>query len=128
MVGNFDDFWWEDDNVTSLCVGNCTQAAILWDLNVSGACDGEYMPAYGKLIPADSVSGRIVDSMNMACLSSNVREAWCLTASQNWTGSDVIQPDCSVNPSDPSCSGNGTDVDPANERMANLYSDDIVSD
>lgn len=45
--------------------------------------------------------------------------------SQNWTGSDIILPDCTVDPTDSSCTGNGTD--PANQRMANLYTDDIVS-
>jgi hypothetical protein len=39
----------------------------------------------------------------------------------------VYQVDCDVNPSDPSCAGNGTGIDPASQRMANLYSDDMVS-
>jgi hypothetical protein len=128
MVGSFDNYWWEDDNVTSLCLGNCTWATTLWDLNVSGACDGEYISAYGKLIPADSISGRMLDSIKIACLGSNTDDAWCLTESQNWVGSYVIQPDCAVTPSDPSCLGDGTAVDPSNERMANLYTDDVVSD
>ncbi|PQE04306.1 hypothetical protein CJF30_00010068 [Rutstroemia sp. NJR-2017a BBW] len=78
MVGSFDNYWWEDDNVTSLCLGNCTWATTLWDLNVSGACDGEYISAYGKLIPADSISGRMLDSIKIACLGSNTDDAWCL--------------------------------------------------
>ena len=50
---------------------------------------------------------------------------FCLLESQEWVGSDFIQPDCSVNPSDPSC-GNSSFVDPDNLRMANLYDDDTL--
>lgn len=57
-------------------------------------------------------------------LSENT--TWCLVESQNWVGADVYQVDCDANPSDPSCAGNGTGIDPANERMANLYSNDVV--
>jgi hypothetical protein len=52
---------------------------------------------------------------------------WCLVESQDWIGADVYQVDCDTNPSDPSCTGDGTGIDPVNERMANLYSDDVVS-
>jgi hypothetical protein len=51
---------------------------------------------------------------------------WCLVESQNWVGADVYQVDCDANPSDPSCLNNGTGIDPASERMANLYSNDVV--
>jgi hypothetical protein len=53
--------------------------------------------------------------------------AWCLLESQEWVGSDVYQVDCDANPSDPSCTGGGTGIDPSSERMANLYSNDVVS-
>jgi hypothetical protein len=52
---------------------------------------------------------------------------WCLVESQDWIGADVYQVDCDTDPSDPSCAGNGTGIDPASERMANLYSDEVVS-
>jgi hypothetical protein len=70
MVVNWDMFWWENDNITDLCSGNCSDAANLWALDVQSACDGEYMSAYGKLIPADSVAARYVDGINTACLYS----------------------------------------------------------
>lgn len=50
---------------------------------------------------------------------------FCLTESQEWVGSDFIQPDCSANPSDPSCS-DPSYVSPDNSRMANLYTDDVL--
>lgn len=148
MAVSFDNYYWEDDNITDVCDGNCTLQARDWDLSVSLACsDGkllvqeilicedkyvnetnkltEWISAYGKLIPADSISGRFVDGLNTVCLGSTTDDKWCLGAAQNWTGVDVIQPDCDVNPSDPSCTSNVTL--PEYERMANLYTDDVVS-
>lgn len=70
MVVNLDMFWWENDNISDLCLGNCSVAATMWALDVQSACDGEYFSAYGKLIPADSVAARFVDGLNTACLYS----------------------------------------------------------
>ena len=58
--------------------------------------------------------------------SVDVDPAWCLIESQNWVGSDVVRPDCTAHPSDPSCS-DPTNVSPDNQRIANLYGDDVVS-
>jgi hypothetical protein len=42
MSVNFDNYYWEDDNITDICDGNCTIEARDWDLDVSLACgDGE---------------------------------------------------------------------------------------
>ncbi|CZR67061.1 uncharacterized protein PAC_16960 [Phialocephala subalpina] len=128
MTINFDNYWWEDDNLTDLCLGNCTYEAQQWDSDVTQACADQWITAYGRLIPADSISGRYVDSMSTACLGSTEDERWCLSSSQNWTGSDVIYPDCTKTPTDPSCSGNASMIDPENERMANLYSNDVLCD
>jgi hypothetical protein len=62
----------------------------------------------------------------MAMPSLGENTTWCLIESQEWVGADVYQIDCDANPSDVSCAGNGSGIDPANERMANLYSDDVV--
>jgi hypothetical protein len=70
MVGDFENFWWEDDNITTLCDGSCPQATSDWRLNVFDACYGEYISAYGKLVPANSISDRFYDSLNIACLPS----------------------------------------------------------
>lgn len=45
--------------------------------------------------------------------------------SQSWVGSDVVRPDCSTDPSDPSCT-DPTNVTADNERIANLYNDTVV--
>ena len=125
MVGQVDNFWWEDDNVTALCSGNCSSQTSLWNFNVAYDCFGQTLSVGGKLVPADTVSGRYMDGMNIACLSSYDEYSWCLTESQNWVGSDIIRPDCSVTPSDPQCE-NATNLAPGNNRLANLYSDDVL--
>ena len=70
MVGSLDNYWWEDDNVTALCAGNCSQAATSWNSDVLDACTDQNIVVNGKVVPADTVSGRFVDSMSVACLSS----------------------------------------------------------
>ena len=58
--------------------------------------------------------------------SSSSASSWCLIESQDWVGSDIIRPDCSPDSLDPSCS-DPDNVAPQNERIANLYDDDLVS-
>jgi len=45
--------------------------------------------------------------------------------SLNWVGSDVIRPDCNVDPTDPSCL-NPANVTAENQRISNLYNDTIL--
>ena len=56
---------------------------------------------------------------------ADVDMSYCLIESQDWVGSDIIRPDCTTDASDPSCA-NPTDVSPDNERLANLYGNDVV--
>ncbi|KAI0124099.1 hypothetical protein BJ170DRAFT_697065 [Xylariales sp. AK1849] len=127
MVGDFENFWWEEDNVTALCVGNCSQAASSWGFDLYDACYEEYVSAYGKKIPASSIGDRFNDGLNIACMPSNSDDfGWCLTESQQWVGSDIIRADCTANPSDPSCGGNSSAIPAEDTRMANVYSDDIL--
>ncbi|ORY11047.1 hypothetical protein BCR34DRAFT_614845 [Clohesyomyces aquaticus] len=126
MVGSLDNYWWEEDNVTDICSSNCSTDAQNWSNDIQDACFGQYLPAYGKLIPATTISDRYIDNLNIACMGSETDDTWCLIESQDWVGSDIVRPDCVANPSDPACSGNITDFDQASQRMANLYSDDIL--
>lgn len=116
---------WEDDNVTALCTDNCTAQVADWDFNVAYDCYGQTLSVGGRLVPADTISGRYLDGVNMACLSDLDQLGWCLTQSLNWTGSDIVRPDCATTPSDPQCQ-NPAAVDPGNQRLANLYSDDVL--
>ena len=52
---------------------------------------------------------------------------WCLIESQEWVGSDIIRPDCSTDSTHPSCL-DPSNVSPENERIANLYPNDMVSE
>lgn len=52
--------------------------------------------------------------------------SWCLIESQEWVGSDIIRPDCSTNSTEPSCL-DPSNIAPDNERIANLYPNDMVS-
>ena len=70
MASNFDDYWWQDDNVTALCSGNCTQNAGAWLDSLGDPCYEEYVIAYGKSIPATSVPFRYTDGLNIVCLAT----------------------------------------------------------
>jgi hypothetical protein len=132
MASDFDNYWWQDDNVTALCTGNCSQAASAWTDSMADACYIEFITAYGRSVPVSSVALRYTDGLNVVCLPSWAEtnpppeHAWCLTESQEWVGSDIIRADCTSNPSDPTCGGNASAIPAENKRMANLYSDDLL--
>lgn len=116
---------WENDNITALCNDKCIAQVDGWNFNVAYYCYGQTLSVGGKLVPADTVSGRYLDGINTACLSDLDKEGWCLTQSLDWTGSDIVRPDCSTSPSDPQCQ-NPTDFDASNQRLASLYPDDVL--
>ncbi|KAI0431904.1 hypothetical protein F5Y09DRAFT_340145 [Xylaria sp. FL1042] len=132
MASQFDNYWWEDDNVTALCTGNCSQAASAWIDTLSDTCYDEYIVAYGRSVPVSSVPLRYTDGLEIICLSTwedsdpAPTHPWCLTESQEWVGSDIVRADCATNPTDPTCSGNMSAIPAENMRMANLYSDELL--
>ncbi|KAI0437595.1 hypothetical protein F4803DRAFT_555865 [Xylaria telfairii] len=133
MTQNLENYWWTDDNLTAICSPNsetglsCMDSVTNWNGDSASACDEQYFTAYGSLVPIWTVTERFRDSISFACLESWSDDyAWCLTESQEWVGADVLRADCDTNPSDPTCSGNVTDIPESSIRMANLYSDDIL--
>jgi hypothetical protein len=50
---------------------------------------------------------------------------WCMIESLSWTGSDVIRPDCSIDPTHQQCL-NPANVTAENQRLANLYNDTLL--
>ncbi|KAL9004719.1 MAG: hypothetical protein Q9188_002471 [Gyalolechia gomerana] len=56
---------------------------------------------------------------------TGVDTSWCLLESQDWVGRDVIRPGCTTDASDPSCA-DPANVTPEDERLANLYGDDVM--
>ncbi|KAI5244029.1 hypothetical protein E4T43_03970 [Aureobasidium subglaciale] len=135
MAGSVDNYWWEVDNLTQLCTNDCWVSVQAWDANVFIECENDSLVAYGKVVPASDVTGRYNDGMNIACLTNqNFPHSatdtdddylYCLAESQEWVGSDFIRPDCSVDPSDPSCADSSY-IGPDDSRMANLYTDDVL--
>ena len=87
---------------------------------------GEYNSTYTDTVDSLETPGPISNAALGARQSSDISQ-YCLVQSYDWTGSDIIRPDCTdtanINASqciDP------TDVSPENERIANLYPDDML--
>ena len=172
MSSTVDSYQWTTENVATLCTTACIASAKIWWSDVQDRCAMDTLTAYGKMIPAESISGRFFDGLSIACLqpdtgfnnsgsysntssvpdgsapfsnitlassssapysnssqvsnSTSSGSSWCLIESQEWVGSDITRPDCSIDSSDPSCQ-DPLDISPENERIANLYPNDMVS-
>ena len=149
MASMVDSYLWTSDNITELCNTDCIKSTKTWWADVTEKCSSDTLTTYGKLVPAESVAGRYSEGLDLACLNctpSNKgnstykgpwakkptaaanESSWCLIESQDWQGSDVIRPDCSSstgNSTEPQCT-DPTNIPPENERIANLYDDDMV--
>ncbi|KAK4210757.1 carbohydrate-binding module family 50 protein [Rhypophila decipiens] len=130
MAGDVDNYWWEQDNMTDLCTYGCFNSVQSWFVDVETRCAGDSLVSFGKQVPAESVAGRYYDGIQVACLTNgnstaDEDPAWCLLDSQEWVGSDVARPDCSVTPSDPACA-DPTAISADNSRLANLYHDNVL--
>ncbi len=119
-----DQVYWEQENVVSLCTEECVASVEKWKQSVETACETDYLRSGERYVPADTLSSRFIEGLNMACMRSSSNE-WCLIESYDWVGSDVIQVDCQVNPTDPWCLNRG-DPSPENSRMSMLYEDDLL--
>ena len=69
MAGNVDNYLWDIDNVTALCTTNCLSSASSWFSEVSDHCADDVLNVNGRLVPPNSIPGRVVDGMNIACLT-----------------------------------------------------------
>ncbi|EFX05908.1 peptidoglycan-binding protein [Grosmannia clavigera kw1407] len=76
----------------------------------------------------DSDDSSSLETQQSATVSLS-SSGYCLIDSYNWVGSDIIRPDCSLasNENNSQCI-DPTDVSAENERLANLYSNDILCD
>ncbi|KAG7001882.1 hypothetical protein G7Y79_00030g064150 [Physcia stellaris] len=120
-----DDHLWSTENVTDLCTPSCATSAQQWNDNVQDKCADDTIATYGKLVPAQTIAGRFIEGLNLACLQPDSKSSWCLVESQDWVGSDVVRPDCSADPTDPSCT-DSANVTAENSRIANLYNDQLL--
>jgi hypothetical protein len=66
-------------------------------------------------------------SENLVSRQTSSVSQYCLVQSYDWVGSDIIRPDC-TDPANSNASQclDPTDVPPENERLANLYPDDLL--
>lgn len=67
------------------------------------------------------------DGFSFTSKRQSTSSGYCLIDSYNWVGSDIIRPDCSLasNQNNSQCI-DPTDVSPDNERIANLYPNDLL--
>ena len=91
--------------------------------NTSSVPDGS--APFSNITLASSSSAPYSNSSQFSNSTSGA-SSWCLIESQEWVGSDIIRPDCSTDSTDPSCQ-DPLDISPENERIANLYPNDMVS-
>ena len=70
MTSTVDNYFWEADNLTTLCTRECFAAADEWNIDVQNKCDGDFLVAYNKLVPAYSIAGRYFDGVQIACLTN----------------------------------------------------------
>ncbi|KAI1109681.1 hypothetical protein F5Y14DRAFT_444510 [Nemania sp. NC0429] len=71
MAGQPDNYYWSEENVTSLCTSDCVDDSSTWVGQVGDACVGQTFNVGGKLVPVDSVALRYVEGITMTCLKSN---------------------------------------------------------
>jgi len=69
MAGTVDNYLWSMDNVTALCTTDCLSTASAWFSGVLDSCASDYMNVNGRLIPPLTIPGRMLDGMNIACLT-----------------------------------------------------------
>ena len=70
MANTVDNFYWELDNVTDLCTASCFNEVDAWHDDVQTRCALDSVVAYGKAVPAASVSGRFSEGFYIACLTN----------------------------------------------------------
>ncbi len=70
MAGQIDNYYWSEENITTLCTPSCIDNSSTWVGNVGDACVGQTYNVASKLVPVDSVALRFVEGITMACLKS----------------------------------------------------------
>lgn len=70
MTSTVDNYMWTTDNLTTLCTLDCLAAADDWNDDVQNRCQDDTLVAYNKIVPADSVAGRYLDGVQIACLTN----------------------------------------------------------
>lgn len=119
-----DSIYWAQENVTKLCTAGCISEASLWKESVNEDCNDEFLKVGDRIVPAESLSSRFTEGLEMACMKSSSNQ-WCLIESYDWVGSDALQIDCAVNPSHLTCSASAISSTD-NTRISTLYEDELL--
>ena len=69
MAGSVDNYLWDIDNVTTLCTPDCLSSASIWFTYVSSQCADDAINVNGRLVSPITIPGRVLDGMNIACLT-----------------------------------------------------------
>ena len=72
MSNTVDSYLWTIENVTDLCTPACIASASKWWSDVQTKCAAENIAAYGKMVPAETITGRFFDGLGVACLQSGM--------------------------------------------------------
>ena len=84
-----DYYFWTADNVTTLCTDTCQSSAASWNDLVVSQCLNETTYYNGRAIPADTISGRFVEGLDLTCTMNSAGSS-CLVESQDWVGSGNV--------------------------------------
>ncbi|KAJ9138372.1 Carbohydrate-binding module family 50 protein [Pleurostoma richardsiae] len=69
MAGSADDYLWYQDNATALCTTECLSTTKTWWSDVISACANDYINVRGRQVSPLTIPGRILDGLNIACLT-----------------------------------------------------------
>ncbi|MAD84850.1 MAG: hypothetical protein CL912_17975 [Deltaproteobacteria bacterium] len=69
MAGTVDNYLWDKDNITALCTESCLATTATWFSKVRNDCADNYINVKGRLVGPLTIPGRMLDGMNIACLT-----------------------------------------------------------
>ena len=112
------------DGLNIACLQSDLSSSISKPYSASSSSSTGSIP-YSNFSSASTGSAPCFNSSSISNATSS-GSSWCIIESQDWIGSDIIRPDCSTDSTDPSCL-DPMNVSQENERIANLYPNDMVS-
>ncbi|KAJ8127713.1 hypothetical protein O1611_g5922 [Lasiodiplodia mahajangana] len=127
MAVNVDNYLWYQDNVTTLCTSECLSSTKTWWSDVLSDCANDYITVNGRQVPPMTIPGRMLDGMNLACLTPDTD----LTSLPGVVGTEITSTVTSVVnstvPDDPTAP-NGTDTSDLTRRSYQPFDEPYSSD
>ncbi|KAI0505903.1 hypothetical protein F5B22DRAFT_626270 [Xylaria bambusicola] len=69
MAASVDDYLWYQNNLTDLCTSGCLSSTKTWWSDVLTSCAGDSIIVNGRQVPPMTIPGRMLDGLNLACLT-----------------------------------------------------------